>query len=521
MGKFLFRIHFKAVHPKSSSGFMCYTGVKCSVARSSFCRERRYWCRLRVSGRRMASARGRKRPKGVWVMFINSSMGRTGVFGSVSRMSQGINSRHAKNAGNAAGANQSGGWMNAAGGAGGEQASGVSAAKSMAEKRRMLSRDGDDEQDKMSNARSALEQSFSYAESLRKARMQKKSTSNKLKKLRYSYKSISSQLIRSKTSVEASKVARKARRQLVMLKGKRLHENEKYDSYELEAAIAHAQAMVRVARKKVKHLQEEELMKVRGGLCEGELEENKELENELSDEERAYLERMSSGGDGSGSGSGMVVAARTGNEAAGGDEMGNAVVSEEDMLAARQEQMQAYEEAMRQADLQEEMRQMELQRAREASDSMMDSLSELNDDMSDSMSQLLEELGLLELAEDASSMKVETDPADYKMMKLKHRLEEMRAIAEADAEYLKAMFNKFEKAKEATSQAASAANSANRSPAGSGSGGMVIAANTGSVAPAQAAAPVQAQAIDVVSAPDAVATVAAAPVEGGCVDVSL
>lgn len=306
-----------------------------------------------------------------------------------------------------------------------------------------------------------------------------------------------------------------------MLKGKRLHENEKYDSYELEAAIAHAQAMVRVARKKVKHLQEEELMKVRGGLCEGELEENKELENELSDEERAYLERMSSGGDGSGSGSGMVVAARTGNEAAGGDEMGNAVVSEEDMLAARQEQMQAYEEAMRQADLQEEMRQMELQRAREASDSMMDSLSELNDEMSDSMSQLLEELGLLELAEDASSMKVETDPADYKMMKLKHRLEEMRAIAEADAEYLKAMFNKFEKAKEATSQAASAANSANRSPAGSGSGGMVIAANTGSVAPAQAAAPVQAQAIDVVSAPDAVATVAATPVEGGCVDVSL
>ena len=141
---------------------------------------------MRVSGRRMASARGRKRPKGVWVMFINGSMGRTGVFGSVSRMSQGINSRHAKNAGNAAGANQSGGWMNAAGGAGGEQASGVSAAKSMAEKRRMLSRDGDDEQDKMSNARSALEQSFSYAESLRKARMQKKSTSNKLKKLRYS-----------------------------------------------------------------------------------------------------------------------------------------------------------------------------------------------------------------------------------------------------------------------------------------------------------------------------------------------
>ncbi len=408
-------------------------------------------------------------------------------------------------------ANTYGGWMNASQGTGGDDGMGVSAAKSAAEKRRMLSRDKEDEQG-LANARSILEQSRSYAESLRKARTQKKNTSQKLKKLRYSYKSISSQLLRSKTSIDAAKVARKARRELVMLKGKRLHENGKYDSYELEAAIAHAQAMVRVARKKVKHLQEEEMVKIKGGPCAGELEERKEQENELTDEERAYLEQLASGGTGNGIGEGS---------GAGGTENGySSVVSQEDVLQAKQEWTQAYEEAMRQSDIQEEMRMMELQRARERSDSMADAMSDLTDEMSESMQELLEELGLSELAENTTRVEVEMDPADYKMMKLKHRLEEMRAIVEADAKYLKAMFNKLEKSKEASAQAASPSGSGdNAAPAGGSSSGMVIAANSGGAA--LAAAPVQAQAIDVVSAPDAVATVAAAPVEGGCVDVSV
>ena len=49
----------------------------------------------------------------------------------------------------------------------------------------------------------------------------------------------------------------------------------------------------------------------------------------------------------------------------------------------------------------------------------------------------------------------------------------------------------------------------------------MIAANTGGPVPAQAAAPVQTQTIDVVSTPDAVASVAAAPVAGCSVDVSI
>lgn len=432
-------------------------------------------------------------------MIINGSMGRTGMFCSMNRMNWGTNAK------NAANVNNYGGRMNASRRTGGSCDTGVSAAKSVAEKRRMLSGDKEDEQGAAAS-RSIVEQSFSYADSLRNARAQKKNTAQKLKKLRYSYKSISSQLLRSKTSADAAKVARKARRELVRLKGKRLHENGKYDSYELEAAITHAQAMLRVARKKVKNLQEEELMKVKGGPCAGELEERKEEENELTDEERAYLEQQFSGGENRASGAAGSV---TGS-----------FISQEDVLQAKQEQMQAYEEAMRQTDIQEEMRMIELQRAEKRSDSMADAMSELTDEMSDSLQKLLEELGLSELAESTSRMEVEMDPADYKMMKLKHRLEEMKAIAEADAKYLKAMFNKFERAKEASSQAVSSANSGNNSVgAGSGSGGMVVAANTGGAALTQTTAPVQA--IDVVSTPDAVSTVAAASAVGGSVDVSV
>lgn len=432
-------------------------------------------------------------------MIINGSMGRTGMFCSMNRMNWGTNAK------NAANANNYGGRMNDSRRTGGSGDTGVSTAKSVAEKRRMLSGDKEDEQGAAAS-RSIVEQSFSYADSLRNARAQKKNTAQKLKKLRYSYKSISSQLLRSKTSADAAKVARKARRELVRLKGKRLHENGKYDSYELEAAITHAQAMLRVARKKVKNLQEEELTKVKGGPCAGELEERKEEENELTDEERAYLEQQSSGGENRASGAAGSV---TGS-----------FISQEDVLQAKQEQMQAYEEAMRQTDIQEEMRMIELQRAEKRSDSMADAMSKLTDEMSDSLQKLLEELGLSELAESTSRMEVEMDPADYKMMKLKHRLEEMKAIAEADAKYLKAMFNKFERAKEASAQAASSANSGNNSVgAGSGSGGMVVAANTGGAALTQTTAPVQA--IDVVSTPDAVSTVAAASAVGGSVDVSV
>lgn len=362
------------------------------------------------------------------------------------------------------------------------------AAKTAAEKKRMLARDEREGQG-MTASRSLVEESFSYSESLRNARMQKKNTQQKLKKLHYSFKSISSQLLQSKTSMDAAKVVRKARRQVISLQGKRLHESAKYDSNELEAAIAHAQAMLLVARKKVKHLQEEEMAKVKGGICAGSLEEKKEQENELAEEEKAALEQLSANG---------------GNRPAK-EEAGDMFFSQDDAMLARQEWIEAYEEAMSQSGLQE------------MAVSMNDAMEDFADEMSDSMRELLEEMGLSELAESTSGVEVDMDPEDYKQMKLKHRLEEMRAIALADAKYLKAMFNRMERARESAAQAISGKYAAQNGsgPAivgGSSSGGMVIAAN-GGAAPAHV--------VDAVSTPDAVSAVAAAPVEGGSVDVSI
>ncbi len=413
-------------------------------------------------------------------MFVNNNVCRTNLFRYGSQKTQGTNTYDS--------------WTNAAGSRGASGNKKMDAAKSAAAKKRMLSRDGRDSQG-MTGGRSIVEESFSYAESLRANRANRKKTSQKLKKLRYSYKSISSQLLRSKTSVDAAKVFRKARRELIRLKGKRLHENGRYDSYELEAAITHAQAMVRVARKKVKHLEEEELVKVKGGPCAGGLEEQKEEENELSEEEQAVLEQLAYG---------------NGAES----ETGGNFVSQEDVLRAKQEWMQTFEEEMRKAETREEMQQRmeQMQRAREMSESMQDLVEELSDEMSDSMRDLLEELGFSELSEGTSRVEVDMDPEDYEQMKRKHRLEEMKAIAQADAEYLRAVFNKLEREKQSSASGIPGADSNSVSP-GAPSGGMVIAANTGGAAPGQV--------VDMVSAPDAVAAAAAAPVEGGRVDVSV
>ena len=85
-------------------------------------------------------------------------------------------------------------------------------------------------------------------------------TALKLKKLKYRFKSLSAKIIRSKTSYSAKQSAGQARREALRLKNEtRKTEGE---SPELDAAIEHAKAMERVAKKKARHLEEEELIKV-------------------------------------------------------------------------------------------------------------------------------------------------------------------------------------------------------------------------------------------------------------------
>ena len=226
---------------------------------------------------------------------------------------------------------------------------------------------------------SIVTSALSYSESLRTQRQQTKNTTLALKKLKYQFKNISSRILRSKTSAAARQVVGQARREVLRLKREKQSGN--YDSEEIDAAIEHAKAMERVAKKKVKHLEEEEMAKATGGPCAGNMvEEEKDVSDETSRDE-----------------------------------------STDDMLQ---------EEELQDAQLQEE-----------------DLTSEMMDELSEGMKEMLSEMGLEELSDSLLSAKGDMDSADLKAMKIKHRNKEMKDIAKADAEYLKAVFDHLEKAK--------------------------------------------------------------------------
>lgn len=93
-------------------------------------------------------------------------------------------------------------------------------------------------------------------------------------RLQYNFKEISARILRTKTSGSARQVVTNARQKVAQLR--RMSKSENYDEAELESAIRHAEAMARVAKKRMKHLQEEERAGGHGGLCEAELEERNE-----------------------------------------------------------------------------------------------------------------------------------------------------------------------------------------------------------------------------------------------------
>lgn len=79
------------------------------------------------------------------------------------------------------------------------------------------------------------------------------------KHLQYLFKAISAQLMQAKTSGAASQVAARARRQVAVLQ--RNKKSGEYDQEELEIALTHAKSLERVARKRVRHLRQEEALK--------------------------------------------------------------------------------------------------------------------------------------------------------------------------------------------------------------------------------------------------------------------
>ena len=292
--------------------------------------------------------------------------------------------------------------------------------------RRMLARDDRNGQMQAANSwsqDSIVTSSLSYSESLRNQRQQTKNTTLALKKLKYQFKNISSKILRSKTSQAAKQAAGQARREILRLK--RQKQNSDSDSEEIDAAIAHAQAMERVAKKKAKHLEEEELAKAAGGICQGDRiseEETKDVQDAEA-ENAQNEEEMSAEGSADEVSGDFSAYEYAGNEAYAGDSYDTS-----DHIALGMDTFYA--------------------QAGDFMSEMSDFTSELMQEMSDSLRDLMEEMGLDGISDTAVSVNREMDPADLKMMKIKHRNKEMKDIVKADAEYLKAVFDHLEKMKD-------------------------------------------------------------------------
>lgn len=96
----------------------------------------------------------------------------------------------------------------------------------------------------------------------------------KPKKVQYKFKQVSTQIMRTKKSAAAGQVISTARQMVASLK--RMYGTGDYDDTELRHAIEHAERMVRIAKKKKKHLLEEENAGKKGGVCQGDLEQQDE-----------------------------------------------------------------------------------------------------------------------------------------------------------------------------------------------------------------------------------------------------
>ena len=230
-----------------------------------------------------------------------------------------------------------------------------------------------------------------YSESLRSQRGKSKDTNRALKTLKYQYKNISSKILRSKTSANANQVASQARREVLRLKRQKL--NPDADPEELEAAIVHAKSMERVARKKAKHLLEEEMAKA-------------SMMN--SDKEESLSENSAS--------------ESSVNENLYSDEYAREDYPGEDSLQLSKEYDAEYE--------------ME--------DQAILDMMELMDDFDESMQDLMEDMGLDELTDSLELFKKDLSEEELKEVKIKHRNKEMKEIVKADADYLKVVFDKLQ-----------------------------------------------------------------------------
>lgn len=113
----------------------------------------------------------------------------------------------------------------------------------------------------------------------------RKPSPKKKKRLQYNFKQLSNQILQTKTPVNAKQVVTRARAKVVNLRKKLASDD--YDYSEVRHALIHAEKIARIAKKRMKHLQEEENIQKKGGICEGDMEEECKDFEELFESEDA------------------------------------------------------------------------------------------------------------------------------------------------------------------------------------------------------------------------------------------
>ena len=225
-----------------------------------------------------------------------------------------------------------------------------------------------------------------YSMALKKARQTSKNTELEKKKLKYSFKKVSSKIISCKTSTAAREAVSMAKREVEKLRKEA--RSGKYDPEEIGAALDHAKAMERIARKKVKHLEQEEMAK-----------------------------RCSKGEDGNG-----TAATDSGSLEDKKDPAKEEIDGLRDELQNVEDKAEN-EEYIESEEITNEM----IKTVCDGMEEMLDAIEELN-----------------ELMDELVSAPTDMDPEDIKSMEIRHRNKEMKDMTKADGDYLKTMFEHFE-----------------------------------------------------------------------------
>ena len=109
-----------------------------------------------------------------------------------------------------------------------------------------------------------------------------KTGKKKYKKLQYNFKRLSNQIMRTKTSVNAKQIVTKTKFQIADLKMKLISGDYSYE--EVHHAIVHAEKIARVAKKRMKNLEQEEYLEKTGRNDEMDLEEMQERQGKQQEE---------------------------------------------------------------------------------------------------------------------------------------------------------------------------------------------------------------------------------------------